>query len=194
MNIEDLPNFKINHTGRISREFLRLGINEFTQAVHFIGNLPYGRNSRRREYELVLTEKRGTCSTKHALLAHLCMEQKVEDIKLYTGIYEMDDNNTPGVGRILQKHGLKAVPEAHCYLKYKDRRYDFTSLDENGEPINTFLKEEQITPPQIGSYKVNFHRSYIRVWLNENKLNQTFSAGTLWEIREECINELSQER
>lgn len=193
MRTEELPNFTIINNGKISKDLLNLGIKDFYQAIKFIGNLHYGRNSQRSLYQLVLTEKRGTCSTKHALLSRLCIEQQVEEIKLYTGIYEMTEYNTPGVGAILKKYGLEFLPEAHCYLKYNKKRYDFTRLDVKGEPINTFLVEEKITPTQIGNYKINFHRSYIPVWLRDKGLCHKFNTDNLWEIREDCIKKLSQE-
>jgi hypothetical protein len=44
---------------------------------------------------IVLAEQRGTCSTKHALLRRLAIEQGL-DIALVLGIYEMTERNTPG--------------------------------------------------------------------------------------------------
>ncbi|MBM7095145.1 hypothetical protein JSY36_05175 [Bacillus sp. H-16] len=186
-----LPDFKINPKGKISEAFLKRDIHDFSSAVTFIGHLSYGRNSDRSRYELVLPEKRGTCSTKHALLAQLCIEHEVKEVKLYTGIYEMNESNTPGVGNVLKQYGLKAIPEAHCYLKHKEKRYDFTMPDTKGAPITAFMAEEQITPSQIGSYKLDFHREYLSVWLREQGLSRKLTADRLWEIREECIRDLS---
>jgi hypothetical protein len=191
MNLKALPNFKIRRKGKVSDTFLLLGINEFHQAVEFVGHLPYGRNTSGTEYELVLSERKGTCSTKHALLSALCIEQGTEEIKLFTGIYEMNENNTPGVGNVLRKYGLSSIPEAHCYLKHDNYRFDFTRLDVQGEPIEEFLVEEQLEPNQIGDFKKNFHRSYIAVWLINQELKQKFNLDSLWKVREECIKELS---
>lgn len=191
MNIKTLPNFDIRPKGKVSDAFLLLGINDFHQAVEFVGHLPYGRNTNGAEYKIVLSERKGTCSTKHALLSALCIEQGEEEIKLFTGIYEMNQNNTPGVGNVLRKYGLKSIPEAHCYLKYKNCRFDFTRLGVQGEPIEDFLVEEQLEPSQIGDFKKDFHRSYIPIWLINQELNQKFDLDSLWKVREECIKELS---
>lgn len=186
-----LPNFIIKADGNVSDGLIKLGIYDFHKALKFIGELPYGRNSHRSKYELVMSEKKGTCSTKHALLSALCKEQGVAEIKLITGIYEMNENNTPGVGKILEKYKLHSIPEAHCYLKYNNDRFDFTRLTIRGEPIQEFLIEEQIEPDQIGNFKTDFHRSYIPIWLNKHKLTQRFDLDSLWKVREECIRELS---
>lgn len=191
MNIETLPNFELMLGGKVTEAFLLLGINDFHQAALFVGHLPYGRNTNRSEYELVLSERRGTCSTKHALLSALCIEQGIEKIKLFTGIYDMSEHNTPGVGKVLEKYGLNSVPEAHCYLKHNNHRYDFTRLGVKGEQIEGFLIEKEIDPSQIGDFKTNLHRSYLPIWINNHELNQKLSPDSLWKVREECIKELS---
>ncbi|QOR67819.1 hypothetical protein IM538_06710 [Cytobacillus suaedae] len=187
-----LPNFKIEPKGRVSEVFLALEIKRFYDATIYIGHLPYGRNSNGSSYEHVLIEGKGTCSTKHALLAALCQEQGIKEVQLYTGIYEMSEGNTPGVGSVLEKYNLESIPEAHCYLKYNNERYDFTRLDVTGEPVEIFLTEQQITPGQIGEYKKKFHRSYFPKWLEDKILGQIVSVEQLWRIREECIRKLSQ--
>jgi hypothetical protein len=46
----------------------------------------------------VHTEGRGTCSTKHALLAELATEQRLP-VALVLGIYLMNERNTPSGGQ-----------------------------------------------------------------------------------------------
>jgi hypothetical protein len=72
------------------------------------------------------------------------------------GIYQMSERNTPGVGRVLAKYSLACLPEAHCYLRYDGIRIDVTRIlaEAPAEPIVHFLYEEEITPPQVGEYKV----------------------------------------
>ncbi|GAA0458311.1 hypothetical protein GCM10008935_11770 [Alkalibacillus silvisoli] len=76
MKLCSLPNFKIDSMGKVSREVLDLGLQDFHQVVKFVHELPYGRTTDRSDYHLVLREGKGTCSTKHALLSALCIEQK----------------------------------------------------------------------------------------------------------------------
>ncbi|WLD92626.1 hypothetical protein [Alkalihalobacillus sp. AL-G] len=191
MTINLLPNFKIKHRGYISEQFIERGIGEFHLAATFVGTLPYGRNANRADYRLVLKEEQGTCSTKHALLSALCNEQGIADIKLVTGIYEMDKRNTPGIGQVLENHRLNAIPEAHCYLKYDNERFDFTRLDVKNEPIEVFLTEEEIQHDEIGHHKTQFHRLYLNKWIQDNRLEGRFDVDSLWKVREECIKALS---
>ena len=113
-----------------------------------------------------MRERRGTCSTKHALLARLAVEQRFE-IALVIGIYRMSERNTPGVGRVLAANGLEYLPEAHCYLRYRANRIDVTReiAGVSAEPIARFLHEEEISPEQIGDYKVALHQRWIREWI-----------------------------
>jgi len=56
----------------------------------------------------VHTEGRGTCTTKHALLAELATEQRLP-VALVLGIYLMNERNTPSVGSVLARHGLTEI-------------------------------------------------------------------------------------
>jgi hypothetical protein len=85
-----------------------------------VRSLPYGRNSDHSDWRLVLGEGRGTCSTKHALLADLARENR-RHVALVLGIYEMDEDNTQEIGTVLDRNGLPCVPEAHCYLAHEAR-------------------------------------------------------------------------
>lgn len=192
-NMNSAPNFEIIGGGKITDEFLSLGLMDFHYALHYIWRLPYSRNSNRAEFNLVLKEKRGTCSTKHALLAQLAAEQE-QQIFLTLGIYEMNEQNTPDVGKIFDEFDLKNLPEAHCYLTFNNERIDVTrfSNEELLKPIKDFLYEERIQPEQIGDYKINLHRTFFQNWMYEKNLSRRFNLEQLWSIREECIAALAQ--
>jgi len=179
------PNKKIQGKGKISTEFLKLNISDFLSACQYAQKLPYGRTSQPADYLLVLREHCGTCSSKHALLAKLAEEIGLP-LDLTLGIYRMTEANTPGVGRILANHRMEFIPEAHCYLTYQGERFDFTKeIDPEQEPISKFLKEETISPEQIGAYKTEFHKTFLRDYYSPERLDE------IWSIREECINTLS---
>lgn len=57
-------------------------------------------------------------------------------VRLMIGIYLMNEDNTPGVGKVLERYGLKEIPEAHCYLRFEGQYLDFTRLtgQTNGTP------------------------------------------------------------
>jgi hypothetical protein len=184
-----LPAHRLTASGDTSAQFLALGIDDYQAAALFIHQLPYGRNADRADFRLVLPERRGTCSTKHALLAALAIEQRLT-VHLTLGIYEMTERNTPGIGAVLSKHGLAFVPEAHCYLTYNGVRVDVTRDAVSAtEPIARFLHEETIAPAQIGDYKVSMHRGWMRDWAAREMPHRNWEE--IWKIREECIAALS---
>ncbi|MGO9604996.1 MAG: hypothetical protein ACLQAT_16690 [Candidatus Binataceae bacterium] len=158
-----LPDAILKPAADVTRAFFGIGVRDYRAAARHLNHLPYGRNSSRTETLAVLREGHGTCSTKHALLKELAIEQKLE-VALVIGIYEMTERNTPGVGRVLEKYRLAYMPEAHCYLRYREDRVDVTRALADGpsEPIARFLHEEEIVPPQVGDYKVGRHQSFIR--------------------------------
>ena len=140
---------------------------------------------------LVLEEGRGTCSTKHAILAALAAENappNVRPVELRLGIYEMDEGNTPGVGPVLHRRGLACIPEAHCYLAHGGVRVDLTRLEE-GEVEMRFLEEKRIRPHVIGPYKVEWHKRFVREWAGARGLD----AAEVWRVREECIGALAED-
>lgn len=181
--------------GEISASFIDRGIRHFQSAAEFVNGLPFGRNAACADKMAVLREGRGTCSTKHALLRRLALEQNLE-INLVLGIYVMSEQNTPGVGDVLAKYGLTALPEAHCYLRSGKRRIDVTRVTERDavERIAQFLHEETISPDQIGEYKADVHRKFLEKWVASSDLNVTYTLEELWTIREECIAALTQNR
>lgn len=186
-----LPDTPLKSVGPISAAFLARSLFDFRAAGRYLHQLSYGRNANRADFRLVLLEQRGTCSTKHALLAELAREQHLP-VTLTLGIYEMHERNTPGVGRVLDRYDLPFLLEAHCYLTHQGMRIDVTrSGVEPREPVSQFLYEEAIAPEQIGDYKVQLHQRFLREWAT------TATAGDRnfkewWRIREECIAALGQ--
>lgn len=96
-------------------------------AVHVQG-LPYRRPLQQSHPLAVLREGCGTCSSKHLLLARVAQSSGRFDVMLTVGVYDMDEDNTPGVGQVLAKAGVPSLPEAHCYLTVDHQRLDFTGL------------------------------------------------------------------
>jgi hypothetical protein len=182
----------LESNGAITSAFLQLGKQDFRSAGQYIQALPYGRNTHPSDLLVVLTEKRGTCSTKHALLRRLAIEQNW-DFALVLGIYEMTEQNTPGVGAVLAKCGLAVLPEAHCYLRAAGIRIDVTRATHQGlvKPISDFLYEEEIDPAQITSYKTGLHKQYLSRWIADNGGLGGRSLADIWKIREQCIVSLS---
>jgi hypothetical protein len=187
MGVERLPDFALDAFGEVGLRFAALGITGYRDAARYVLGLPYGRNSDRSDWRLVLKERCGTCSTKHALLTELAREND-RPVSLVLGIYEMDEINTPGVGPVLQRYRLRCVPEAHCHVVYEGTRVDLTRNVQGARPIDDFLYEEEIAPEQIGQYKVDKHRHFVRRWAEERGLE----FEQIWRVREECIVALTE--
>jgi len=116
------------------------------------------------------------------------------DIALVLGIYEMTAQNTPRVARVLSKHGLAILPEAHCYLRMGEKRIDLTGAVGQATGATAklrFLYEEDIAPEQIVDYKVALHKKFLSTWMADNAGFGGRSPAEVWEVREECIASLS---
>lgn len=185
-----LPDVPLAEGGHITALFIGRGVRDFAAAARYLRRLPFGRVAERSNLALVVTEGRGTCATKHALLAGLAAEQGI-DAALTLGIYEMNERNTPGVGTVLDTYGLPYIPEAHCYLAYDGQRVDITREAASAEPIVTLLHEETISPEQIDDYKRGVHRQFLDRWRNRSPEAAGYPLEELWRIREECIAALS---
>jgi hypothetical protein len=189
---DSLDPSRFKPAGVVTTAFLHMARTDLRTAGQYVCGLPYGRNSDPNDPLIVLAEQRGTCSTKHALLRRLAIEQGL-DVALVLGIYEMTERNTPGVGPVLQRHGLNGLLEAHCYLLTGGKRIDVTRAPSvrRVEPIERFLYEVEIDPEQIIHYKNAVHKQFLMKWIADKGGLGELSFDEVWEIREECIARLS---
>lgn len=180
--------FEISGNSRLCQIVRENKILDFLKLALFVETLPYGRTVSSLDPAVVLFEKKGTCSTKHRLLAAVAHDCGYRDIHLVVGIYAMNEINTPGVGEVLTRAHLEYVPEAHCYLKHNDLRYDFTGLGSGAiSPFASLYEEHIVDPHQLIKKKIALHREFVDRWANERKL----SPELVWRIRENCIAALS---
>lgn len=182
-----IKNLSLNRTYSICASFYNLGIESFWEAIEYVHQLPYGRTADRSNLQQVLTEQKGTCSTKHALLASLAEELNIP-LKLNLGCFLFTQETRPSLTPILKKYNINAIIDAHCYLKYENNFLDVTFPDSN--LFNSSLKalqEEVINPQQIGKYKIEYHQSFIFDWVKKDI--PTFQK--LWKAREEWIASLT---
>ena len=163
----------------------------FETLIEKVKNIPYGRNANRYDFSLVLSENKGTCSSKHAFLKDFADKNEIENVKLYIGIFKMNETNTPKLGDLLSNNKIKYIPEAHCYLKINQVPVDVTTVDSFYDKIKQDIVEEiEITPNQVSDFKVSYHKAFLKNWIKETNQNNTFEE--IWEIREQCISKLSQ--
>lgn len=188
----ELPNFPIQDTGDVSKEFLKRGIQSFYQATNYIQNLDYGRNSNKDDLTTIFIDNKGTCSTKHAILKQLANENEIKDIKLVLGIFKMNALNTPKVEMTLSKNRLQYIPEAHTYLKCGNNYFDFTKRGASPDDfINDLLFETEIQSNEINQHKIGIHKVFLDNGLHKNS-NIKYSLEEIWRIREQCIQDLSE--
>lgn len=146
-NYDIFPNARINSSGVISNEFLRLGVTGFIDACRYVQQLSYGYNSFRDDLFILFREGKGNCTTKHAVIATLSEELDLS-IEKNIGIYGMTEDIVTGTKDILRAFSLPYVPMLHCFLVYGDYRVDLTQGNRNGKnrPIDKFLHTEKVIP------------------------------------------------
>lgn len=183
--------FKLKSTDELTELAKNHGIESWNKLTEFIKNLPYGRNKNRTDLGLVLSEMKGTCSSKHALLKSIADLNNVQNIDLVIGIYRMNELNTPKIGTELTKYSIEYIPEAHCYLKINGKRIDLTTRKSEFLKIeNDIILEKEIEPEQVAHFKVAYHKEFLKNWLKQT--NSTFEFDEIWKIREKCIEKLSE--
>lgn len=181
----------LNAEDTITKLIKAKGIATWTELIAYIQNIPYGRNANRTDLSLVIIENKGTCSSKHALLKEIANRNEIPNIRLIIGLYKMNQQNTPKIGTVLLENNLDFIPEAHCYLKTENHYLDITSKESQFEKLkNVILEEIEIEPSQVNDFKIAYHQAFIKKWIIENNISFTFEE--LWEIREKCIFNLSQ--
>lgn len=171
------PNFELNYLPLdLHNRLLSKGIQTYHQFIDWVWHLPYHRTSDPDNLSLVILEEKGTCSSKHALLALVAHEHGYLSIQLQLGFFEIN---------ILNLHFI----EAHCYLKYQDHLLDVTTskplikLD-----IENPLYVATIFPWQAGFIKIIKHQIYLKEWCSKKGKNYE----TIWKKREHFIQRLSQ--
>lgn len=166
-------------------------MSEFEVLIEKVKNIPYGRNANRTDFSLVITENKGTCSSKHAFLKDFANRNDIPDVKLFIGIFKMNEVNTTKIYPLLAQNTIDFIPEAHCYLKIRGVPLDVTTSDSFYKKIqNDILEEIEIEPYQVADYKVNYHKEFLKKWISETKQSKTFDE--IWAIREQCIQKLSE--
>lgn len=186
----ETPDFPITSDQKISSLFRERGLHDFVAAADFICRLPYKRNENKYDVTTVFEEQCGTCSTKHALLKLLAMENEMPGVQLMLGIFKMKADAMPKIRATLEQYGLEYIPEAHNYLRIDGAIADYTWVTRL-EFSKDLLAEEEIKPDQITDYKVAWHRNFLMNWLQANTAIP-YNPEELWAIREQCIRDLAR--
>lgn len=134
------PDKPITGEGLMARTFSGLGLETFHAACRHVHQLPYGYNSDRDDLMILFKENKGSCTTKHAVIATLAGELGIP-IHKKVGIYAMTEALVTGTREILNRYHLPYVPMLHCFLAYQDQYVDLSEGNRNGKngPIDAFL-------------------------------------------------------
>lgn len=182
-------NFQIENNGIVSEKFRTLNIYNFESACKFISELPYKRNQNKDNITCIFDDNGGTCSTKHAALRKLALENSQTGVALILGIFNMDAAYSSLIKGTLENYKLASIPEAHMYLKIGNEYYDFTRPNASYKDFeNKIFIEKTIEYNQVNVYKISIHRAFLENWIIENDIK--YSLEELWNIREKCIEDL----
>jgi len=182
------PDAEISGPGAISNEFLRLHITGFNDACRHVHQLPYGYNSDRDDLLILFKEGRGSCTTKHAVIATLAEELSLPIVK-NIGIYRMIEDLVTGTNEILGRFNLPYVPMVHCFLVYQNYRVDLTEGNNNGKnrPINEFLYTEAVIPNISAKDEYLLYRKALKARILLRKELKEIDIKRILQAREEGI-------
>lgn len=186
-----MKNFLIKNKEIVSGLFLERNITDFHSACLFISQLPYKRNYDKNNIHCVFDDLGGTCSTKHAVLRKLALENNQPNVKLILGIFQMDSEYTKKIKNTLEEFKLDYIPEAHNYLKIANEYFDFTKPESDYTQFkNKLLIEREIEFNEIADEKIIFHKNFLEKWIDTKLIPYTLNE--IWNIREQCIKDLQK--
>ncbi len=144
---DKLPDAEITNTGPFSEKFLSLGIKTYKEACMYIHNLKYGYNSNYEDRMILFKEQMGSCTMKHATAAALAQELGIP-IHKNIMVYKFTEDITTGAGEINRKYNIPYTPLTHCFLTYKDMKFDLTEGNKNGKKkhLDEYIAYEQVEP------------------------------------------------
>jgi hypothetical protein len=185
-------NFNINEDYILSNAIRQRGCKSFSEACKYLSEIPYGRNTNRENPLSPLLEHKGTCTTKHHFLAQLAYENDFNDIEIMIGVFKMDGIYAPKLIPILHQFDLTYIMEAHTYLRFEGKIFDYTSKysNENMYFRKSLIHEIQVDISQLGDYKNMIHQLYLDHQSKSKSNKKNYSLTELWNIREMCIKVL----
>jgi hypothetical protein len=186
--LSDRLQFRISGESALCEEVRSRGFESFEHLAEYVRKLPYRRTSNAQDSAAVLRQGCGTCSAKHQFLAAVAQDCGHTEVQLMVGIYEMSENNTPGIGAVLNEASLTSIPEAHCYLSIEGERFDFTGLSVgHSSPFAALLADYVVSPANLPQIKVVLHKEAIAAWASDRGI----SKEAAWATREACIAALA---
>ena len=191
--IAHLPKKAIADAGVLSKYFLDLGITGFQDACHYVHQMPYGFNSESDDLLILFKDGKGTCTSKHRVIAALAEEIDLPVVKTIC-LYAMTEEIVSGTHTIVERYELPYIPMGHCFLSFDELQIDLTEGNSNGKkrPIHEFLYTQTVPPTITDKEKYRYVReALVDLLLHREELKHT-SLNTLLHAREEGIKLLRQ--
>jgi len=187
------PDKSISNVGIISKKFSILGIHTFIDACRYVHKLPYGYNTNRDDLMILFKENKGTCTTKHAVIATLAAELNLP-IEKSIGIYAMTEEIVSGTNEILKKYNLPYVPMIHCFLVYGEYRVDLSEGNNNGKnrPLEEFLYSQQVEPNISEKDEYLLYRKALKDQILKRKEMEGVEIKQILQAREEGLQHLKK--
>jgi hypothetical protein len=191
--LDKLPDKEIISAGKISEKFLQLKIHSFKEACLYVHNLPYGYNSDKDDELILFKENKGSCTTKHGVIAKLAEELEIPLYKK-VGIYKLTEEITEGAERIMEKYAVPFIPMIHCFLVFEDYRFDLTEGNNNGKKtsIEEFIHDEKVIPFISRKDEYMLFRKVLEDKIMSMPEIQGIEKRSLLKAREEGINLLKK--
>ncbi|NVM18876.1 MAG: hypothetical protein HWN80_14260 [Candidatus Lokiarchaeota archaeon] len=185
---EKLPDAVIKPIGELSNKFLNLGIKSFNDACDYVHNIDYGYNSNYEDKMIFFKEKKGSCTSKHAVIAGLAQELNIPLYK-HVCVYKFTEEITTGVQEILNKYEIPYVPMVHCFLVYKNYQFDLSEGNYNGKkkPIDEYIHAERVDPFISRKDEYLLFKKVLKEKVLTSKEMEGIAEKTLLKAREESI-------
>ena len=179
---------KILSVGIISKTFLEMKIHTFHEACAYVHHLPYGYNGNRDDLMSLFEDGKGTCTTKHAVIATLASEIGLP-VGKRIGIYAMNEDLVTGTASIIRRYALPYVPMVHCFLSDGTHRVDLTQGNANGKngPIDDFLHTEPSEANISAKNEYLLYRNALKDRIMNREELETVQIKTVLQAREEGL-------
>jgi hypothetical protein len=182
------PNPEIINNGIVSEKFLSLGVKSFHEACARVHGMPYGSNSTREDILILFKENKGSCTTKHSVIASLAAELNIQ-VNKNIGVYGMNDHIVTGTGAILEKYNLPYIPMTQCFLAFDHFRVDLTEGNFNGKnhSVEEFLHIEKVAPNTTEKDEYLIYRKVLSEKIMAREEMKNHDMAKVLEARQEGI-------
>lgn len=192
---DNLPDKNITLQGEMSKIFLEFGIKSFKEACMYVHEQPYGYNSDYDNHFIFFKEGKGTCTSKHAVIAALAAELGIP-LYNHVAVYKFTEEICTGAEHIIKKYNIPYVPMQHCFLNYGEHYFDLTEGNNNGKntsiELDVMIHHERVDPfiSKNGEYFIV--KKVLKEKILPTKEMEGISEKTLLKARSEGITLLHE--